>query len=214
MAEFHFDNLARNLPDAYRKDRDSNNFKILEIERTANLVCRSELEWIASILDIDNADSATLDMYGEMYSQPRGKASDAQYRIMIKSKAVRTLCDGTYKSVIDAICYTLSCDAECIAITESKDEIMTVVVTITGNALDIINNAGFSPEQVCQIIKKMLPAAVKLETSSFEGTFGFGNDENNGEIEYDESAGFGEAVDSEIGGFLGWAGSQENSLPI
>lgn len=209
MAEFNYDNLAKNLPDAYKKDSTSNNYKILEVERFANSELRQILEQIENILDINNATGATLDMYGKRFGQARGKATDAQYITMIKSKIIRGLCSGSYKDIIDALCYTFNCNIDDIRIRET-DSPATVILDKT--PLDAIIKAGFSAAQANQIIENLIPAGVSLESVLFEGTFEFGETEN----EYDEAAGFGETVNSSIGGYLGWTGSQESidSLPI
>lgn len=214
MAGFYFDNLAKNLPDAYKKDTSSNNYKILEIERLAVSGLRENLEQIEKIMDIDNAVGATLDMYGMRFGQSRGTATDEQYRIMIKSKIVRSLSDGSYKSVIDAICFTFSCDKEDVLITESIEKPMTV--SLEKAPMDAVIKAGFSMSQAQQIVKKLLPVTVELESFLFEGTFEFSGSEN----EYDGEKGFGEIGESGelnnegIGGYLGWLEETEQELPI
>lgn len=208
MAEFYFDNLAKNLPDAYKKDVSSNNYKILELERLENADLRTTLAEIADILDISNATGATLDMYGKKYGQARGKATDAQYRIMIKSKINRSWCNGNYKNIVDALAQTFNCSVNDILISETG--LMTVAVDKA--PLSAIVNAGFSTSQAERIIKHLLPVGVSLESVLFEGTFEFAETDG----EYDESAGFSEAENGEIGGYLGWTGSQESidELPI
>lgn len=208
MAEFYFENLAKNLPDAYKKDKDSNNYKILEVERCANADIRTALEEISNILDIDNARGAVLDMYGERFGQKRGVATDAQYIAMIKSKIIRGLCDGSYKSIVDSICYTFGCNADDVLITESADTPMTVALEKA--PLAAIVKAGFSAEQATLIVKNLLPVAVTLEAVSLDGTFEFSEIEN----EYDESAGFNDVEGGEIGGFFGWVGSEESIAPL
>ena len=208
MAEYYFDNLAKNLPDAYKKDTSSNNFKILEIERTANVDLRSFLDEIQAILNVDNASGATLDMYGKKYGQARGKATDAQYRIMIKSKISRTWCNGSYKSIVDALAQTFNCSVDDILLSETG----AMAVTVDKIPMSSIIKAGFSTAQAERIVKNLLPVGVTLESVLFEGTFEFAETEN----EYDESAGFSEAENGKIGGYLGWTGSQESidELPI
>lgn len=209
MAEFYFDNLAKNLPDAYKKDSSSNNFKILEIERDANGVLRNTLDEIAAILDIEQVSGTMLDMYGKKVGQARGKATDVQYRAMIKSKIARCYCDGGYKNIIDALCYTFGCTKDEVRIVET-DTPMTVLLDKA--PLNAIIKAGFSTGQAEQIIKSILPTTITLDSVLFEGTFEFGENEN----EYDESKGFGETVNGAIGGYLGWTNSQESidKLPI
>lgn len=210
MAEFNFDNLAKNLPDCYKKDNNSNNFKILEIERLANVELRKALDEISFILNIDNAKGATLDLYGARFGQARGKATDSQYIAMIKSKIVRSLSSGSYKNIVDALCYTFNCNKDEILLSESQTEPMTI--TLEKLPLENIINAGFSIDQAAKIVKRMLPVGVVAESILFEGTFEFSDAEN----EYDETAGFSDKEDSDIGGYLGWIGTRENEgeLPI
>lgn len=209
MAEFYFDNLAKNLPDAYKKDSTSNNYKILEVERAANSDLRTMLEQIENILDINNATGATLDMYGKRFGQPRGKATDAQYKAILKSKISRALCRGNYRDIVDAICFTFNCGIDDVRIIETSEPANVLLDKLP---LASIINSGFNTTQAQQIIKNLLPVCVTLETVSFDGTFEFGEAEN----EHDEAAGFGETVEGAIGGYLGWTDAQDpvESLPV
>ena len=208
MAEFYFDNLAKNLPDAYKKDKNSNNYKILEIERLTNSELRKTLEEIAFVTDINNASGAVLDMYGARLGQARGKATDAQYIAMIKSKVVRSTSSGSYKDIVDAICHTFGCDKDEVLLSETG----TMSVRLDKAPLAAVIQAGFSSQQAERIIATLLPAAVKLEYTSLEGTFEFAETET----EYDEAKGFSESENGTIGGYLGWTGSEESidELPI
>lgn len=209
MAAFNFDNLAKNLPDAYRKDKDSNNYKFLEIERFANNETRTTLEAILAIYDIDNATGETLDMYGKRFGQARGKATDAQYITMIKSKIVRALSSGSYKDIVDAICYTFGCDKSEVLLVETDTPMS---VRLEQAPLGAVIRAGFSSRQAEQIVKSLLPVTVTLDYTSLDGTFEF----SESEAEYDEKAGFAEAENGSVGGYLGWTGSEETieDLPI
>lgn len=210
MAEFNYDNLAKNLPDCYKKDSGSNNYKILEIERIADEELCAFLEEINSIIDIDNATGAVLDAYGKRFGQARGKATDAQYLVMIKSKIIRGLCNGSYKNIVDAVCFTFGCDINSVSFAESTEKPMSV--TLEKAPIDKIVNSGFSINEAVKIIKRLLPVGVELEHIFLDGTFEFSDTED----EYDENKGFSEKEDGEIGGYLGWAGTNEQAdeLPI
>lgn len=209
MAIFHYDNLARNLPDCYKKDTSSNNYKILEVERQANVALRETLESINNILDISNATGKVLDMYGKKYGQLRGNATDAQYRTLIRAKIARSLASGSYKDIIDALCFTFSCTPDELLIADGQSPASVYVQDIP---LDTILKAGFSASQAEQIIKSTLPLGTTCESMLFEGTFEFGADE----YELDENAGFSEAENGEYGGYLGYTSSSEieGDLPI
>ena len=205
---FNYENLAKNLPDCYKKGYGSNNYKILEIERAANQVSRDILQEIYTILNIDEASGSTLDMYGERFGQPRGKATDAQFRKMIRSKIARSLSNGSYKDIVDAICHTFGCDISEVKISETG----AMTVTLEVAPIASILAAGFSTGQAEQIISSLLPVSVSLESVLFGGTFEFSATET----EYDESAGFSDSEDGSIGGYLGWTAGEASidSLPI
>lgn len=209
MLNFNAENHAKNLPDTYSKGSDSNNFKILEVERLACNAVREELKEIDTILDLNEASGKTLDYYGERVGQVRGKATDEQYLLMIKSKIMQNICDGTSASIINAICMTFGCEASQIHIIEDT---APCSVKIESLPLAIINQAGLSTEQVIQMIKRLLPVGVALTSFLFDGTFEFAETEN----VQDEEKGFCDVEGGTIGGYFGVTGSDvsDTILPI
>lgn len=209
MAEYNASNHALNLPDAYKKTKDSNNFKILEIERCQVNDFRQTLQQLSDCLDIDNATGKTLDLYGEMVGQPRGLATDDQYLIMIKARIMRTLSNGCYESIMNAICMTFGCSPSLVYIKESEQPCVVEAVSLP---LDIIMRSGLTVSQTNEIVRRMLPVGVRLETSLFEGTFEFAENEG----EYDEEAGFNDVENGTMGGYFGALGEDKNEtiLPI
>ena len=201
-------NLVKNLPDAYKKTTDSNNFKILEIERVACEDLRTTLAEINNILDVNNAKGKTLDLYGERVGQPRGLANDDKYILLIKAKILRNLSNGSHESLINALCATLDCEPSQVVLADG-DEPRTV--NITTLPLEVINKAGLTTTQITAIIKSMLPVGVRLTSYLYEGTFEFGTSEN----EYDEEKGFADDTGT-IGGYFGATASDETEeiLPI
>lgn len=209
MIDFKKDNYAKNLPDSFRKDNESNNFKILENERLAVEEHLNDLYSIYEIINIDNAYGKTLDRYGERVGQPRGLANDEQYILMIKAKIMRALGNGTYSSVLNSLCMTFGCEPESVYIEETEEPCLVKMVTLP---LDILNSSGMTVTQVTQLIKTLLPICVRLDGLSLEGTFEFSDSEN----VYDEAKGFCDVEGGSIGGYLGYMSSDENEpiLPI
>ena len=212
MKHYNAENHAKNLPDVYKKTPNSNNYKILEIGRLSKLTLRNDLQDINNILLLDNATGKTLDLYGERIGQKRGKATDAQYLIMLKAKIMRTLSNGSYNSVVKAMSATFNCDPTDIIVEEAETAgvIKTLSVPIA-----IINKAGLSSSQAHQIIRSLLPLGIRLDEYLLEGTFCFAENEG----EYDESAGFAfkeNAGADDVGGYFGATGSDNNDevLPI
>lgn len=194
MKQFQEEHV-NNLPDAYRKDADSNNYKILQIEKVAVSDLKAVLENIKEILDINNAYGKTLDMYGERVGQGRGVASDEQYLLLIKSKIIQNLSNGTRQNVVKGLCYTLNCKPSQIVITDGED----CSVNVLSIPLETITKAEMTTSQVLALIKRMLPAGVKLESFLFEGTFEFSDAED----DYDEEKGFCDIEGGTLGGYLG-----------
>ena len=209
MLKFDRLNLSNNLPDTYRKDVDSNNYKILAIERDSVGKIDDTLAQITKILDIDTAEGAVLDLYGEEIGQVRGAATDAQYRIMLKAKATRNLSNGTYQSIVNAMAITFNCDKSEI---KFEDAGTPCTVNVTVFPVSEINEAGFTTNQATAIIKSLLPVCVTLNPISVGGTFCFAD----GEGEYDNDAGFTDVEGGTTGGTLSeiYGVDNESILPI
>ena len=209
MIDFNNENYAKNLPDSFQKDTDSNNYKILENERTSIEEHLSDLYGIYEIINVDNAYGKTLDRYGERVGQPRGLATDSQYILMIKAKIMRALGNGTYPSVLKSLCMTFGCNAEQVYIMETEEPCQVKMVTLP---LDILNTSGMTVNQVTQLIKSILPICITMDSLSLEGTFEFSDGEN----DYDIIKGFCDAEGGNMGGYLGHISgdSSEPVLPI
>lgn len=201
-------NHAKNLPDTYRKDKDSNNYKILETERTACEQLREVLESVYDILDLDNAHGKTLDMYGEKVGQLRGNATDAQYIVMIKAKIMRNMANGSYKSICDAICATFGCEKSDILI---EDTIYPCTVNASVFPVVQINEAGFTASQALAIMRSLMPICITLAPIMI-GSFCFAD----GEDEYDDEAGFTDVEGGTIGGDFAivYGSDEEIELPV
>lgn len=209
MIDFDKYNLAKNLPDSFRKDNESNNYKILENERLSIEEHLSDLYGIYEILELDNAHDKTLDRYGERVGQPRGLATDAQYILMIKAKIMRALGNGTYPSVLKSLCMTFNCEPKQVYIEETNEPCQVKMVTLP---LDILNTSGMTVNQVTQLIQSILPICIRMDSLSLEGTFEFADNEN----DYNITKGFCDAEGGNIGGYLGYISSDTNEpvLPI
>ena len=207
MAETFNPELVKNLPDAYNKAADSNNAKILEIERSASSELRETLAQIYDSLDIDKATGKTLDLYGEMLVQKRGLASDSVYRALLKNRIVRNLARGDYHSILNALSVVFNCAPSEFQLVE---DLNAVSVKITDIPFESINKSGLTADEAVAIVRKLIPAAVTLEALEFGGTFEF----SDSEMEYDEEKGFGD-VEQTVGGYLGLAANgSETELPI
>lgn len=210
-------NLVKNLPDAFKKTADSNNFKILEIERIACDDLRKALQEIDATNDIDNAKGKTLDLYGEMVGQARGVADDEKYLLMIKAKIMRNLSNGSYESIANALCITFDCKPSEIIMVDGEEP---CTVDILALPLGAVNAAGFTTEQTVAIIKRMMPVGVSLTSFLFDGTFELSASYEDMKVD-GETEGLTDTYENmknpnAIGGYLGVTTGDENNilLPI
>ena len=190
------DKYTRQLPDSFAKSSDSNNSKLLNINYEALREFQSDIADVYTMVDLDKAAGVTLDLYGDMLGQTRGRLNDIQYRVLLRGIIAKNLCKGDYASIIEAVSLIFNCDKSEISFEEIKDRVC--VIYARKLPYMVIVNSGFSAKQVIEIIKMVLPVTVRLEADNLEGTFEFGTAEN----EYNELKGFGN-IEQTIGGFLG-----------
>lgn len=108
------------------------------------------------------------------------------------------------------------CDVKDIAI----QEVATNKIDIKRMSLTALSKAGFTGEQAIEMVERILPVCVKVNSANIEGTFEFGDvgyqqiealtyqnletktyiDLENGS--YDENKGFGN-IEQTIGGYFG-----------
>ena len=201
----HFDreHPVKNLPDAYRKTPESNNRKILDVEKHAMDRMRAGLRAIFDSLDLDQATGKTLDLYGDMFDQPRGTATDDQYRVIIKARLARNLARADHDSIVRALSMTFGCDPSELILAESEGK---CAVRLENLPFAKLNSSGIDAATAVQIVSRMIPVGVQLESMNFSGTFEFGTTA----MEYDELAGFGNEEQT-IGGTLGYIFSDKAS---
>lgn len=207
IAHFNRDHPVKNLPDAYKKTPDSNNAKLLEIEKDALNLLRDATSAVYDSLDIDKATGKALDLFGDMFGQQRGASTDEQYRILIKNRIVRNFANADHTSIVNAICATFNCEPSEVLLTES-DEPCTV--RLEGLPIHKLNESNIDIGTALQIVVGLLPAGVRMEAVSFSGTFEFSDID----LVYDEAAGFGD-IEQTIGGYFGLVSDGNGSnLPV
>lgn len=199
---------VNNLPDAYRKDTGSNNYKILNIQKIEVDGIKSDTEDVYNSLDLDQATGKTLDLYGDMLGQARGYATDDQYRVMIKSKIVRNLMTGSLDSIITAGCLMFGCEPNEMHIVEDSSPASVKIISLPYN---VINYVGLSASQVIELIIKLVPVGITVKSAELQGTFEFGTTDS----EYDEDKGFADSETAPtMGGYLGYIYSAESEQPL
>lgn len=198
------------LPDCYRKDGGSNNYKLLEINAAAFRELREDIRMVGDSLDIDKAFGKTLDLYGEMMGQRRGLLNDHQFRYMILARIGRNVVQGDYRSVMQALLLMLGGQQGDITLDDlGLEEGGNCVVKLVKLPLSVLVDAGFSSSQVAKIIESLLPVGVTLYADNFEGTFEFAEFDK----EYDEDAGFSDVTQT-IGGYLGLLLGDDDKIAV
>lgn len=227
---------VKRLPDAYRKDENGNNFKLLNLNELAVGVFSKDLTDVVNCLDIMQATGKTLDFFGETVGQKRGVLDDTQYRLMILNKIGQNVCQGDYNSVIGLLSQIFNCEKSDIDIEDSSEPCR---VSIKKLPLEFLINAGFSDMQAIELIEMLLPVCVKVSDANFVGTFEFSelpqiitydsfNDYSYQDLEtktyaqlqeitleYNKTKGFGN-IEQTIGGYFGLLLDNTNTfdLPI
>lgn len=199
------------LPDCYRKDSQSNNHRLLELNRQPVQELRQDIQAVMDALDLNAAGGRTLDLYGDMLQQRRGLLNDEQYRYMLLSKIGRNTVQGDYKSIMDTLVLMFGSQMGDITLDdlELEEEERPCVVKLTKFPVFVLVNAGFSSRQAVEMIESLLPICVTLSADNFEGTFEFADAAD----VYDELAGFGD-IEQTIGGYLGLYLGDDDNIPV
>ena len=168
-------NSAYKLPDSYRKDKDSNNYKLLELTGQQANDLKKDFRAIYDCLDLDTVTGRTLDLYGLMLDQKRGLLNDTQYRYILYTAIGRNIGQGTYDSVMDIIVRMFNTEHGQVTLDdfELSEVDKPCKVRLTRFPLFVLINAGFSSKQAVQMIESLLPICVTIEADNFEGTFEF-----------------------------------------
>jgi len=211
------DDMIYLLTDASYKGKDGNIYKLFQIiEEQLKHVSDTEQQ-IRLYRSIDTATGKTLDLIGSNYSQERGQATDEIYRTMIKSKIARMWSSGDFNAIINALATTIQADPTEFEMTEDIEEEggEPGVVSLVGVPVEALNKVGMTIGQFKSIVKSLLPAGVRVESVSYEGTFEFGeNADENYEPVLDFEKGFADDEQT-TGGYLGYIISgNDYELPL
>lgn len=204
-------NSAYKLPDSYRKDKDSNTYKLLELTGQQANDLKKDFRAIYNCLDLDTVTGRTLDLYGLMLDQKRGLLNDTQYRYILYTAIGRNIGQGTYDSVMDIIVRMFNTEHGQVTLDdfELSEVDKPCKVRLTRFPLFVLINAGFSSKQAVQMIESLLPICVTIEADNFEGTFEFSDVDD----EYDENRGFGN-IEQTIGGYVGLFLGDDEKIPV
>lgn len=195
------------LPDSFNKTTTSNNYKLLQLVQSYADELRDDIDQVDETADIHKATGKTLDLYGEMYDQARGRLTDEQMRYIILQMVGRNMVTGSCNSIVEALAVAFGVEPSEFKLVETENPLEVEVKSLP---YTIILENGLTAGQMLSIINLMLPVCVTLKTVELTGTFEFSDNATT----QDEAAGFGN-VEQTVGGYLGILVSGEDSdIPL
>lgn len=163
------------LTDALSKNPTSIIGKIIYVFNQQYEDVHETLQTMREWVDVDKAGGKELDLIGADTNQPRGLANDAQYRMMIKSKRIRSKSDGTWNALIDSMANTLNCsstDLQFKSVIE-KGGTEPLALVVEKIPLKVVTDAQLTTNQLIQLIEQVTPGEVRVASANFTGTFRF-----------------------------------------
>lgn len=195
----NYDDPIYNLPDSYDKRAESNNSKILRLNKSTTDIIDNATDSVFGALNLNKASGRALDdIWSGRLNLERGSLTDEQYKIRLRTKMMQNIANGSFPDLIEALAYALQCEKSDIHIVESDEPNKVIVKDIP---LALLLQADFTTDQVLALINSLLSVNVTVGEYGFTGTFEFGFTEN----EYDEEKGFAD-ISQTIGGYLGLYG--------
>lgn len=151
--------LAECLPDVYRKNPASNNYKLLELHGDASDALRDDIQLVLQAQDLQKAFGSTLNRYGDEIGQPRGNADDALYRTLIQEKIIQNRNNGAWNRVSSGIANLLQLPISRFYLADGAEP--HTAQLILSDASDLAHLPGKTIFLLSKI-KGLLPAGVRL----------------------------------------------------
>jgi len=156
--KFFQEEYIKNLPDCYNKNPTSNNQRIMALLQHDATKFQSVLQELDDHLDLDGASGYTLDLFGEMYKQPRGGMTDEQYRIAIRQKMAIYMCKSDYNSIVNVLSFIVGVPPEYFLLEDAETG---GNVCVKKFPYDNLQAAGITVAQAWRILETLLPAGVR-----------------------------------------------------
>lgn len=204
------DRMLIRLPEVYDKGVNSNVSKLLTLPSEQIDEVAKTLDKVGLWRDVDLAGGLPLDNIGSNVAQRRGEAVDSVYRILIKTKILRSQSDGSVPAIINSLVIAFDIDPKDVTVQSKWDvEPGSVFITVPWN---ILAGVGLSVPQFGTLCQSLVAAGVRAVPMTM-GTFSFSSQNN--VSEYDNEAGFN-SVGGNTGGFFGgtYDPAEDKDLPI
>lgn len=152
------DDFVQNLPDCYNKEPTSNFAKLMQLFKYDSDQFQEVLRELDNSLSLDDATGYALDLWGDMYRQPRSGMTDEQYRYAIRQKMAIYMAKSDYNSIINVLSFVVGTPADAFLLEDSA----------TGGNIDVkmfpydnLQQAGYTVAQAWKILETLLPAGVR-----------------------------------------------------
>jgi len=161
--------LISKLSTAFRKDSDSNNYKLLSILDSEFQSIEQTISDIKNAHSVDYASGKSLDYIGQLFNIRRQQnETDEHYRTRIKISFSKLTEMATIKDIKEVVAAALKTTTSRVRVNDRYD--------IEPAYLDVwvwlqdLNNIGLTVEELKDLLQAIKPAGVKLDTKQF-GTF-------------------------------------------
>lgn len=208
-----FQDMFRRLTDAYTKNEGSNVGKVLLLLSEQLDDLNGSLTTIENYRDLNQATGTTLELIGKAIGQPRGKATDEVYRILIRARIARNASDGTTDKIILALALALNTEPKNIRISELSDGGVYEPATIglVNLPLEALLNAGMTATQFGILMQRVAAAGVRVASVDLTGTFQLSDAPNSSIIDTERGLA---NLEQTTGGTLSGSFSPENDVEL
>lgn len=154
------ENKAYRLPDYYdKRERKSNNWKILELQRQGIALLNDEVEQMRNTSDVLKASGSQLDTWGKTLDVKRNGLSDEKYRTQILLQIARNMIQPDYASWYQMVLDTLQCSPTDLKLSGTGKPFE---YRFDRFPVKTIEKTGFDLASVLGLIEEILPLTGRL----------------------------------------------------
>lgn len=208
-----FQDMFRRLTDTYTKNEDSNIGKVLLLLSEQIDDLNESFVAIENYRDLNQASGTTLDLIGKAIGQPRGKATDEVYRILLRARIARNASDGTTNKIINALALALNTDPSDIRISELTDGGVyePATVGLVNLPIEALLGAGMTATQFGILLQRVVAAGVRVASVDLTGSFQLSENAASSSIDNDKGLA---NLDQTTGGTLSGSFSPEDEVEL
>ena len=208
-----FQEMFRRLTDTYTKNENSNIGKVLLLLSEQIDDLNESFVAIENYRDLNQATGSTLDLIGKAIGQPRGKATDEVYRILLRARIARNASDGTTDKIINALALALNTDPSDIRISELTDGGVyePATVGLVNLPIEALLGAGMTATQFGILLQRVVAAGVRVASVDLTGSFQLSESVDSSVIDNDKGLA---NLDQTTGGTLSGSFSPEDEVEL